>query len=287
MPAFNVALIQICSGCSQEENVASVARLVRHAAADGADMVCTPETSALMARNREEMFANIVTEEQDAALAAWRNLAQETGVWLLLGSLCVLPTLHDSAQLWETSPRKAVNRSFVIAPDGDIKARYDKLHLFDVDLPDGERHRESESYQAGDAAVTAQLPWGMLGMSICYDLRFPALYRELARRGAVFLSVPAAFTHQTGAAHWHVLLRARAIENACYVFAPAQAGRHENGRHTYGHSLIIDPWGRILADAGEAPERVITARVDTREADRMRSGIPVLKHEKPLGFLQG
>ena len=271
MSAFHIALIQICSGCRVAANVETVATLVRQAADAGADMICTPETSSLMARNRQELFATLVAEEQDHALAAWRALAQETGVWLLVGSLCVL-----------VGPERAANRSFLIAPDGTIKARYDKIHLFDVDLPDGERHRESESYQGGTEVVTAQLPWGVLGMSICYDLRFPVLYRELARRGAAFLTVPAAFTHQTGAAHWHMLLRARAIENACFVFAPAQAGRHENGRHTYGHSLIIDPWGQILAEAGEESGKVVMARIDTQETDRVRNCIPVLRHERPM-----
>ena len=271
MPAFRVALVQTCSSCDIDANIRSVSALVREAAAAGADMVCTPETSSLMARNREELLAAIVAEEQDPALAAWRAVARETGVWLLVGSLCVLAAAD-----------RAANRSFLIAPDGAVRARYDKIHLFDVDLPTGERHRESESYRAGERVATAPLPWGTLGMSICYDLRFPALYRELARRGAAFLCVPSAFTCETGAAHWHVLLRARAIENGCFVFAPAQAGRHENGRRTYGHSLIVDPWGRILAEAGEEAGEVIAARIDPLESSRARAHIPVLRHERPV-----
>ena len=270
MPAFNVALTQICSGCSSvQDNVDAIDMLVRQAAKQGADMVCTPETSTLMAKDKAALFETIVPEEEDSALVALRALAKDENIWLLVGSLCVL-----------ASDSHAANRSFLIAPDGSIKARYDKIHLFDVDLPDGERHRESETYQAGDCLVTAELPWGVLGMSVCYDLRFPYLYRELARRGASFLTVPAAFTHQTGSAHWHVLLRARAIENACFLFAPAQAGHHENGRHTYGHSIIIDPWGRILAEAGESAGEVVMARIDPDEVAAARSHIPVLNHER-------
>ena len=272
MSSFAVALIQLCSRARPRDNIETVSDLVRRAAAAGADLVCTPETSSLMARNREELFAAITTEEQDPALAAWRAVARETQVWLLAGSLIVRVAQDKAAD-------KAANRSLLLSPNGDIAARYDKIHLFDVTLPTGETHRESESYQPGSQIVTARLPWGTLGMSICYDLRFPVLYRTLARRGAGFLSVPSAFTVPTGEAHWHTLLRARAIENACFVFAPAQAGAHENGRRTYGHSLVINPWGEILAEADDRPEQIITARIDPGEVDKARTHIPVLQHE--------
>lgn len=275
MSSFTVALTQICSGCNVSANIEAISDLIRQAVGNGAHLVCTPETTSLMARGREELLATIVPEKQDPALAALRDLAREENIWLLVGSLSVL-----------VSNNKAVNRSFLLAPDGDVRARYDKIHLFDVDLPNGEHHRESERYQAGDRIIKSQLPWGTLGMSICYDLRFPALYRELAQQGAAFLSVPSAFTHETGSAHWHILLRARAIENGCFVFAPTQAGFHENGVRTYGHSLIIDPWGRILAEGGEEAGELILARIDPKEVHKARAHIPALRHERKIASLE-
>lgn len=275
MPSFQTALVQYCSSTDWEENVAGLSALVRQAAAEGAEMVCLPETSSFMARNREALFAAIVDEAEDKALAAFRALAKELNIWLLPGSLCV-----RSGKASE----KAANRAFVIAPDGNIRARYDKIHLFDVQLSQ-EQHRESANYDAGSEVTTAELPWGVVGMSVCYDLRFPALYRELARRGAAFLTVPSAFTRETGEAHWHVLLRARAIENGCFVFAAAQAGEHENGRRTYGHSLIIDPWGVVLAEAEGMAAQVISARVDAEEVAAARGRIPVLTHERGIPSL--
>ncbi|MCY4049663.1 MAG: carbon-nitrogen hydrolase family protein [Hyphomicrobiales bacterium] len=271
MAVFTVALTQTCSGIDVEKNIDAVAELVRRAAGEGAELVCTPETTSLMARNRSELFEAIVPEDEDRALAAMRALAKEERVWLLVGSLEVL-----------ASSTHAANRSFLLDPAGDIRARYDKIHLFDVTLPGGEYYRESEICRAGGEVVVAQTPLGVMGMSVCYDLRFPGLYRELARRGADFLTVPSAFTHQTGSAHWHILLRARAIENGCFVFAPGQAGHHENGKHTYGHSLVVDPWGRILAEGGESAGEIITARIDTDEVARARGHIPVLQHERKL-----
>lgn len=271
MAVFTVALAQACSGIDVARNIDSVSELVRRAADRGADLICTPETTSLMARNRSELLESLAFEDKDSTLAAMRTLAREKGIWLLVGSLSVM-----------VSSTHAANRSFLLGPNGDIHARYDKIHLFDVDLPDGERHRESETYQAGEKIVTTQTPWGLMGMSVCYDLRFPGLYRELARRGAEFLTVPSAFTYQTGSAHWHILLRARAIENGCFVFAPCQAGRHENGRRTYGHSLVIDPWGRILAEGSESAGEIITARIDTDEVMRSRGHIPVLRHEREV-----
>src|SRR5208283_6033527 len=201
-----------------------------------------PEMTNIMEVKRDSLFAAITVEEQDASLAAFLELARRHAIWVHVGSLAV-----------KVSPERAANRSFLIDPRGDIAARYDKIHMFDVDLANGESYRESRSYQAGELAVVADLPWGRLGVTICYDLRFPALYRALAEAGASFLAIPAAFTKQTGEAHWHVLMRARAIENSCYVFAAAQGGRHENGRDTFGHSLVVDPWGNIVAEAGIEP----------------------------------
>lgn len=250
------------------ENIASTSELIREAAENGADLIMTPEMTSLMELGRQNLFAQIRPEDEDPALKAFRALAAELGRWLLIGSLAI-----------RTSEEKAANRSFLIAPDGGIVAKYDKLHMFDVDLAGGESYRESASYAAGSEAVTADLPWGRLGMTVCYDLRFPALYRALAKQGAAFLAIPAAFTRKTGEAHWHVLMRARAIENGCFVFAPAQGGTHENGRETYGHSLIVAPWGEVLAEGGTEPG-VIYADVDPAAVDVARQRIPSLQHDR-------
>jgi len=207
-------------------------------------------------------------EEDDPALAAFRTLAEELDIWLLIGSLAI-----------KVSETKTANRSFLIAPRGTIVARYDKVHLFDVDLPSGEQYRESRTVAGGAAAVTADLPWGRLGLSVCYDLRFPQLYRALSKAGAVVLSVPSAFTETTGRAHWHVLLRARAVENGAFVIAPAQGGVHANGRRTFGHSLIVSPWGDILAEGGTEPG-VVFAHIDPEEAAAARGRIPSLQHDR-------
>ena len=233
-------------------NIADAAALIRQAADSGADYVQTPEMTSLLVRERERLLAAITDEEHDPALAAFRDLARELRIWLHIGSLPVrFPDHRD----------RVANRGFLIGPDGDVAARYDKIHMFDVDLAKGESWRESQTYQPGETAVAEDLPWGRLGMSICYDLRFSALYRALAEHGADFLAVPAAFTRQTGEAHWHVLLRARAIETGSFVFAAAQGGTHEDGRETYGHSLIVDPWGVVLAEGGEEPG-VVMAKID-------------------------
>ena len=220
----------------------------------------------IMEGNREALFATILEEERDASLAAFRDLARKQAVWLHIGSMAI-----------KASPDRAANRAFLIAPEGEIVARYDKIHMFDVDLADGESYRESRSYRAGDAAVIADLPWGRLGLSICYDLRFPALYRALAEAGASFVSIPSAFTRQTGEAHWQVLMRARAIETGCFVLAAAQAGLHENGRETYGHSIVVDPWGRVLAEAANEPG-VTFADIDPAAIAAARTRIPSLEH---------
>jgi predicted amidohydrolase len=207
-------------------------------------------------------------EAEDASVAGYRDLAVETGAWLLAGSL-VLRGAGD----------KLVNRSLLIGPTGEIAARYDKIHMFDVEIPDGQSYRESRAYQGGARAVTAELPWGRLGLTVCYDMRFAYLYRALAKAGAAFLTVPSAFTRFTGEAHWHVLLRARAIETGCYVIAPAQCGDHEGGRETYGHSLIVAPWGEVLADGGTAPG-VTLAAIDPAKVDEARAMVPALDHDR-------
>ncbi len=266
MATFTAGLVQMRSGLSPQANLDVAARLIEEARSRGADYVLTPEMTNILEVKRERLFATIAPEETDATLAAFRELARKLGVFLHVGSLAI-----------KVLPEKAANRSFLIDRNGDILARYDKIHMFDVDLADGESYRESRSYRAGEIAVTADLPWGKLGLSVCYDLRFPSLYRALAEAGSSFLAIPSAFTKQTGAAHWHVLNRARAIENGAFVFAAAQGGKHENGRETFGHSLVIDPWGRILAEGGNEPS-VILAVVDPAEVTAARAKIPSLQH---------
>jgi predicted amidohydrolase len=220
----------------------------------------------IMDVNRERFFATIQDEDADKSLAAFRDLARKLGLFIHVGSLAV-----------KVAPQKAANRGFLINPKGDIAARYDKIHMFDVDLAGGESYRESRNYRPGEIAIHADLPWGRLGVTICYDLRFPALYRALAEAGASLLAIPSAFTRQTGEAHWHVLMRARAIENGCFVLAAAQAGKHENGRETFGHSIIVDPWGRVLAEGGAEPG-VVMADIDLALVAEARSRMPSLQH---------
>jgi deaminated glutathione amidase len=239
---FKVGLVQMRSGLDPQANLASALALIDEAKRAGADYVLTPEMTNILALKREQLLATIVAEEQDPTLATLREVARKTSTFIHIGSLAI-----------KVSPDKAANRSFLINRKGEIASRYDKIHMFDVDLAGGESYRESNNFRAGDLAVIGDLPWGRLGLTVCYDLRFPALYRALAEAGASFLAIPSAFTQQTGEAHWHVLQRARAIENGCFVFAAAQGGRHENGRDTYGHSLVVDPWGRIIAARGKVP----------------------------------
>src|SRR5689334_13621446 len=248
--AFKVGLVQMRSGLLPAANLATARDLIEQAAEAGAEYVLTPEMTNIMEIKRERLFAAITDEEHDPTLAALRETARKHAISLHIGSLAI-----------KVSPDKAANRSFLIDRRGEIIARYDKIHMFDVDLANGESYRESNNFRAGELAVLADLPWGRLGLTVCYDLRFPSLYRALAEAGATFLSIPAAFTKQTGEAHWHVLMRARAVENGCFVFAAAQGGKHENGRETYGHSLIVDPWGRILAEGGTEPD-VVIAEID-------------------------
>ncbi len=263
---FTAALIQMRSTRKVDDNIAEASRMIRQAAAGGAIYIQTPEMTNIMEAKREGLFAAIAPEESDIALTAFRTLARDLRIYLHIGSLAVQAS-HD----------RAANRGFLIDPTGAIVARYDKIHMFDVDLGNGETYRESASYQPGENAATADLPFGRLGLTICYDLRFPALFRALAESGASYLAVPSAFTKPTGEAHWHTLLRARAIENTCFVLAAAQGGKHENGRETYGHSLIVDPWGEIIAEGGTEPG-VITALIDPAKVTDARKRIPSLQH---------
>lgn len=272
--SFSAAMIQMRSSLTPGANIDDAVRMIGEAKAAGADYVLTPEMTNILAAKREQLFAVIAEEESDNALATLRELARQFGIYIHIGSLAIRIS-HD----------RAANRSFLVDPKGDIAARYDKIHMFDVDLAGGESYRESRNYRPGDSAVLADLPWGRLGLTICYDLRFPALYRALAEAGATMLSVPSAFTKQTGDAHWHVLVRARAIENGCFVFAAAQGGKHENGRDTYGHSLIVDPWGRIIAEAGTEPG-IVMARIDPAEVTKARARIPSLQHGRRFEIVE-
>jgi predicted amidohydrolase len=265
-PKFHAALLQMRSGRSVDANIEAVRKLAREAKAGGADYVQTPELTNVMEANRKALLPSLVEEERDPSLAAFRELARELKIHFHVGSLAV-----------KVTPEKAANRSLLIDPTGEIIARYDKIHLFDVELAGGESYRESNTYRPGESAVLADLPCGRLGLTICYDLRFPSLYRALAEAGADFLAIPAAFTKQTGEAHWHVLMRARAIETGSYVLAAAQGGHHENGRDTFGHSVIVDPWGKIIAEGGIEPG-VIMAEIDPARVAEARQRIPSLQH---------
>ena len=269
---FTVACVQTTQGREVAPNIEAASALVRDAAKAGADFVLLPENTNLMEPEGKLLPEKTVAEDADPALKAFCGLAGELGVWLLPGSLIL-----------KGEGKKAVNRSFLISPEGEVKARYDKIHMFDVDLGEGESYRESKRYDAGAKSVTHDLPWGRLGMTVCYDLRFPHLYRALAQGGAAFISVPSAFTRPTGQAHWHVLMRARAIENGCYVFAPAQCGEHQGGRKTFGHSLIVDPWGEVLADGG-GEVGFITAEIDPAAVAQARAKIPSLTHDRDFDF---
>jgi deaminated glutathione amidase len=255
------------SGRDPLVNRDAAAALVREAAGQGAHYVQTPEMTSLVERSRAALFDKVGPEERDPTLAALREVARERRIVVHVGSLAV------------RAGDKIANRAFVIDAAGEIVASYDKIHLFDVDLPNGESWRESATYTGGERAVLAETPWGLLGLTICYDVRFPALYRALAEGGAAFLSAPACFTRQTGEAHWHVLHRARAIETGSFMISAAQGGTHQDGRETFGHSLIVDPWGRILAEAGTEPG-VILAEIDVGQVTEARGRIPALKHAR-------
>ncbi|MCW5699947.1 MAG: carbon-nitrogen hydrolase family protein [Rhodospirillales bacterium] len=268
--SFIVACVQTNSSREIEANIAAVAPLVRRARDADAAFILLPENVSMLEPDEDLLRRKARREQEHLALLALQNLAREVDAWLLIGSLAV-----------KVEGDKVANRSILLNSQGNIVARYDKIHLFDVDLGDGEQYLESRTISPGNQAVVAALPWGWLGMSVCYDVRFPHLYRQLAKSGADFLSVPAAFTRTTGRAHWHVLQRARAIENGCYVFAPAQCGVHAEGRETFGHSLIIDPWGEVLADGGD-DVGIITAKVDRAQVIEARRKIPSLTHDRPF-----
>lgn len=269
---MRAALFQSRTGIDPAANARTLAGAVEQARGQGADMLFTPEMSGLLDRDRRRAAGNIVSEAEDRVLAAIREAAAKAGIWVHLGSLALAGERADG---------RLVNRSFLIDASGVIRARYDKMHLFDVDLPTGESWRESAAYAPGETALVAETPWGKLGLSICYDLRFPDLYRALSDAGAVLLAVPAAFTVPTGAAHWHVLLRARAIEAGAFVIAAAQSGAHEDGRATYGHSLAVDPWGAVALDMG-GDVGISCVEVDLGQVAEARARIPALAHRRPI-----
>jgi deaminated glutathione amidase len=274
---MRAGLVQLTVTDDPAANLPATVALVRQAAAGGADLILTPECSNALSSSRERQRAAFHPEETDPTLAALRGEAARAGRWLLIGSLGLLTTDTDG---------RFANRSILIAPDGAIAARYDKIHMFDVNVTETEVYRESAGYRPGAQAVLAETPLARIGMTVCYDLRFPHLYRRLAQAGAEVITVPAAFNHLTGAAHWEVLLRARAIETGCFVLAPAQCGFHPEaagkGRRTHGHSLAVAPWGEVLADGGSEPG-VTFAQLDLAEVARARARVPSLTHDRPFG----
>jgi predicted amidohydrolase len=266
-----IALFQSQTGIDPKGNARALIDAIAAAADGGAEMLFTPEMSGLLDRDTQRARQNLRSEDEDIVLSACREAAKRQSIWVHLGSLAVL--LDDG---------KVANRAFVIDREGQVRTRYDKIHLFDVDLPTGESWRESATYSAGtDVALINGTPVGKLGLTICYDLRFPMLFARLAEADADVIAVPAAFTVSTGRAHWHVLLRARAIEAGLFVVAAAQVGHHEDGRNTFGHSLVVDPWGEVLLDMGEAPG-VGFADIDLARISDVRSRIPALNHRRPI-----
>ncbi|MEZ2333888.1 carbon-nitrogen hydrolase family protein [Mesorhizobium sp. RCC_202] len=274
MGPFKAAAVQMRSGTSPERNAADMELLVRQAAGQGATYVQTPEMTGALIRDKQA--AVFATEDKDVVVATARRLAKELGIHLHIGSTAIL-----------RADGKLANRAFLFAPDGSVVAGYDKIHMFDVDLDNGESWRESASYEPGTEAVVADILGARLGFAVCYDLRFPQLFRAESMAGANVLTVPAAFTRQTGEAHWHVLLRARAIENGAYVIAAAQGGLHEDGRETYGHSLIVDPWGHIIAEAPHNEPGVIIAEIDPAQSPAARRKIPNLKNARDFAVNAG
>jgi predicted amidohydrolase len=270
MTVFKAAAVQMRTGIDVQQNLVDAERLVREAAGAGAQYVLTPEMTTTLDRDRARLLASIAPEDADPSLARFRELARELAIHLHIGSMAI-----------GLGADKVANRSFLIGPDGAILARYDKIHMFDVDLAGGESYRESRLYRPGGEAVVADLPWARLGLTVCYDVRFPKLHRALAGAGASVIAIPAAFTQTTGAAHWHVLLRARAIETGSFVIAAAQGGTHADGRDTYGHSMIIDPWGAILAEADTEPGFIL-AEIDPAFSETVRGRVPVLANERPF-----
>jgi len=267
--SFRAACLQMNSGSDIAANLALLKQMVTEAAGNGAQFVLSPEYCLMMDGSGRVMRDGALPADGGTTLTELRQLAAQFNIWLLAGSLTL-----------KTDEERIVNRSYLISADGNVVATYDKIHMFDVTLPDGKVIRESSAYRPGEQAVIAATPWGKLGMTICYDVRFPHLYRALAQQGAEFLSVPSSFQRQTGKVHWHTLLKSRAIENAAYVFAPAMCGDHPGNRQTYGHALIVDPWGEVLADAGEEPG-IIYAEIDPARVAKIRGMMPSLQHDRP------
>jgi len=270
--SLDVALIQTRTPATPEAAWAHVEPLVREAAGRGAKFILTPEGTNVLEQRRERRAAVITDAESDPVVTGLRDLARELGVWILIGSAIVRSGIGRDD--------RAANRAILVNDRGDVVTTYDKLHVFDVDLPNGETYRESSAVRPGDAAVVAQTPWGGLGLTICYDIRFPQLYRALARAGAALIAVPAAFTVPTGEAHWETLLRARAIETGCFVLAPAQGGTHEDGRRTWGRSTVVGPWGEIIARCDDDAPGVLLASLDLDAVDRARAAVPQLRHDR-------
>lgn len=273
---LDIALVQMRSGIDPERNLTDASALIREAAASGARFVATPETTHLVQKDADQAFAVMKTQGEEPAIPAFSALAKELGIHLLIGSMAI-----------RIGERKAANRSFLFSPEGAIAATYDKAHMFDVGLGKGETYRESDNYQAGTQLAVADVDSAKLGLSICYDVRFAYLYRRLAKAGAQIISVPAAFTKPTGRAHWEILLRARAIETGAYVIAPAQGGLHEDGRKTWGHSVIIGPWGEIVAELEHDEPGILLASLDMRKVEEARRRVPALEHDRDLEGPEG
>ena len=271
---FTVGLVQMTAGPEIEPNIETASAYIREAAQQGAKLVVTPENTTMIETAKAKILEKAHPEEAHPGVPAFSALARELGIWLSIGSMTI-----------GLGEGRAANRSFLFAPDGGIAARYDKIHMFDVEVPDGQTYRESATFRPGEQAVVADLPWGRLGITICYDVRFPYLYRTLAKAGASFLTTSAAFTRMTGEAHWHVLQRARAIETGCFVFAAAQTGEHVNGRQTYGHSLVVAPWGEILADGGTEPG-VVLAEIDPGLVAKARRTVPSIDGDRPYSLIE-
>lgn len=269
---LDIALIQTRTPATAAGGLAHVEPLIREAAAGGAQFILTPEGTNVLEQRRELRDGVLITEDADVAVLGLRRLAAELGVWLLIGSAIV--------RSGRPGDDRAANRSLLVDPNGAITARYDKLHVFDVNLPNGETYRESATVRPGDGAVVADTPWGRLGLTICYDIRFPHLHRQLAKAGASMIAVPAAFTVPTGEAHWETLLRARAIETGAFVLAPAQGGQHEDGRRTWGRSTVIGPWGEIIAKADHDNPCIVAAKLDLTLVDKARAAVPALTHDR-------
>jgi predicted amidohydrolase len=267
---FIAGLVQMTSGTEVADNIVQASALIREAAAKGAQLIVTPENTTQIEPDKARVLAEAKSEAEHPAVPAFSDLARELKRWLLIGSLTI-----------RANESKCWNRSYLFQPDGGIAARYDKIHMFDVEIGDGQSYRESKSFEPGRRTVLAELPWGRLGLTICYDIRFPQLYRALAKAGAAFITAPAAFTAVTGQAHWQVLQRARAIECGSYILSAAQCGTHARGRRTYGHSIVVAPWGEVLAEAGEEPG-VITAEIDPAAVTAARHRVPALSHDRPF-----